>query len=172
MPEETLGAQLAAYIGATYVENQAKSGAAVEDLTTQIQRLHLSHYDLILIQIGGNDILAFHEPKKTAKMLDKILDTLPDAGKIILLTAGNVGGATLIPHIARPFYTFINLKYHKEFEKVAQKRGISYVNLYKKPSEDPFIQNPDEHLAPDGLHPSAKGYMVWFETLKRQIEGS
>jgi lysophospholipase L1-like esterase len=166
-PEESIAGRLAPLIGATYIENQAKNGAAVEDLSTQIQHLRLSRYDFILIQIGGNDILAFHNPKKMAYMLDKILNTLPDAGKIVLTSAGNVGGATLIPLVARPLYTFMTLRMHKEFGKLAKKRGITYVNLFIPPSKDPFVKNPDLHLSPDGLHPSSEGYGVWFEQIKK-----
>lgn len=165
-PDESVGALLSAHIGATYVENQARNGAEVQDLSTQIQHLRLSHYDYILIQIGGNDILAFHNAKKTAYILSKIMDTLPDAGKIILVCAGNVGGATLIPHVARPIYTYMTLQIHKEFGKLAEKRGITYVNLFIKPSKDPFIKDPGRYLSPDGLHPSGEGYRVWFEQIK------
>lgn len=170
LKEDSIAGRTAGHIGATYVENQAKNGAAVEDLTTQIQRLHLSHYDLILLQIGGNDILAFHGAKKTAQKLDKIMDTLPDAGNTILLMAGNVGGATLIPYIARPLYTYLSLRYHKEFGKLAKKRGISYVNLYRRPSDDPFIKDPDRYLSADGLHPSGEGYGEWFNAVKKVLE--
>jgi len=168
-PEDTVAARLAVHLGATYVENQSKNGAAVDDLTTQIQHLHLSHYDVILLQIGGNDILALHEPKKTAERLAAITKTLPDAEKIVLMTAGNVGGATLIPHLIRPFYTWLNLRYHKAFGRMAKEEGITYVNLYRKPSEDPFIQDPDRYLAEDGLHPSSEGYGLWFEHLKASM---
>ncbi len=169
LKEDTVAARVAGYVGATYVENQAKNGAAVEDLTTQIQRLHLSHYDLILLQIGGNDILAFHDAKKTAKKLDKIMDTFPDAGNIIFLMAGNVGGATLIPYLARPVYSYLSRKFHKEFGKLAKKRGIPYVNLYRRPSDDPFIKDPEKYLSADGLHPSSEGYGEWFEEVKKVL---
>lgn len=168
-PEESIAGRLAPFIGATYVENQAKNGAAVEDLSTQIQHIRLSHYDFILIQIGGNDILAFHSAKKMAYMLDKIMDTLPDAGKIVLVSAGNVGGATLIPLVARPLYTYMTLRVHKEFGKLAKKRGITYVNLFIPPSKDPFVKDPGRYLSPDGLHPSSEGYEFWFEQIKRAL---
>lgn len=168
-PEESVAGRLSSYIGASYVENQAKNGAEVEDLTTQLQHLHLSRYDFILIQIGGNDILAFHSAKKTAYLLDKILDSLPDAGKIVLMSAGNVGGATLIPFIVRPLYTYMTLRLHKEFGKIAKKRGITYVNLYLPFAKDPFVQEPDKYLSGDGLHPSGEGYGVWFEQLKKEL---
>lgn len=169
LKEESVAARFAGLMSATYVENQAKNGAAVEDLSTQIQHLHLSHYDAILIMVGGNDILAFHDAKKTAQKLDTILHTLPDAGQVLLMTAGNVGGATIIPHLLRPLYAYITLRYHHEFANIAQKHGISYANLYQKPSEDPFIKEPDRFLSEDGLHPSGEGYGIWFEQLKKKF---
>jgi lysophospholipase L1-like esterase len=168
-PEESIAGRLAPLLGATYVENQAKNGAEVEDLSTQIQHLRLSRYDFILIQIGGNDILAFHSAKKTAYMLDKIMDTLPDAGKIALMCAGNVGGATLIPYIARPLYTYMTLQIHKEFARLAKKRGITYINLFIRPSKDPFMKDPARYLSEDGLHPSSEGYGIWFEQIKASL---
>lgn len=169
LPEDTVAARLGAYIGATYVENQAKNGAAVEDLSTQIQRLHLSHYDYILIQIGGNDILAFHDASKTAEKLNHLLGTLPDWENLIIMSAGNVGGATILPIFARPFYTLTTLAYHKEFSKVAKAHDATYVNLFRKPWKDPFIKEPSQYLADDGLHPSSEGYGLWFEALREEM---
>jgi len=166
MKEDTVAGLLSAYLGATYVENQAKSGAAVEDLSTQIQHLHLSHYDFILIQIGGNDILAFHDASKTAEKLAEILKTLPDADKVVVMSAGNVGGATLIPWGLRPFYMWATLAYHKEFSKVVETAGHTYINLYAPIFKDPFIKDPQKYLAADGLHPSSAGYKLWFASLQ------
>lgn len=169
-PEDTVAAKLAFHIGATYVENQAKSGAAVADLSTQLQHTELSHYHFILIQIGGNDIIAFHDTKGVAKELARILNTLPDAERVVLMSAGNVGGASILPWIARPFYTWKTLQYHKAFTQVANEKGITYVNLYKKPWEDPFIKDTGRYLSADGLHPSSEGYALWFEEVKKAIE--
>lgn len=169
-PEDTLAGRLAAYLGATYVENQAVSGAEVLDLSTQIQRLRLTHYDVILVQIGGNDILAFHGAKKTAADLARILDTLPDAGKVIIMGEGNVGGATMFPHVVRFLHHRGSRAFHKEFAKIAASRGATYVNLYRKPSQDPFFKDPRRYLSADGLHPSSDGYALWFEQMKGQID--
>ncbi len=169
-PEESVAGRLAAYLGTSYVENQAKSGAAVADLSTQIQHTTLSHYDFILVQIGGNDIIAFHDTKRVAKELERILETLPDSGQTILMSAGNVGGASIIPFIARPFYTAKTLAYHRAFTEVAERLGITYVNLYKQPWNDLFIKEPARYLSPDGLHPSSEGYALWFEEVKKALK--
>src|SRR5690349_8444527 len=64
-PEDSIAGRLAAYIGATYVENYAVAGAMTDELKFQIQKAKLPKYDYILLQIGGNDVLTFHSAKKT-----------------------------------------------------------------------------------------------------------
>lgn len=165
-PEETVAGRTAAYVEATYVENYAVSGAAVAELPGQIAQAKRESYDLILIHIGGNDILGFHDPKKVGPHLGEILKTLPKNGKTIVLSAGNVGGATIFPHVMRVVHTWLTLKYHTAFTESVTNAGAIYVNLYMPPSEDPFLKDPGCYLAADGLHPSSDGYALWFEKVR------
>lgn len=165
-PEESVAGLVATYQGATHVENYAVSGAAVEELPGQIKQAKLKRYDLTLIHIGGNDILAFHDPKKTAERLSQILPTLPEAGRVVIMSAGNVGGATIFPWIIRPFHTWLTLQFHAAFDEVAARHHAVYINLYEPPHRDLFLKDPERYLAPDGLHPSSEGYALWFEKVK------
>lgn len=169
-PEDTVAGRLASYLGATHVENYAVSGAMTEELTLQIQQAKLDKYDTILMQIGGNDILAFHNAKRTAARLSNIFGTLPKAETIILLTAGNAGGAKIFPPPIRPFHTMTNLAFHKEFARVAHGWRATYVNLYDPFWKDPFLRDPDRYFARDGLHPSSYGYGLWFDKVKATLE--
>ncbi len=169
-PEDSIAGRLAGYIGATYVENYAVSGAMTEELQYQIQKAKLPKYDYILLQIGGNDVLAFHNPKQTAAALSTAIGKLPPAGKVILMCAGNIGGATLFPPPMRPFHTMKNLAIHKEFARVAHGWKALYVNLYEPFWKDPFLRNPYRYLSRDGLHPSTYGYGLWFEKVKDALE--
>lgn len=168
--EETVAGRLSSYIGATHVENYAVSGATVADLGAQLEKATLSAYDTILIQIGGNDIIFFHDAKRTAQRLDIFMMTLPDAKQVILMTAGNVGGATIFPLIVRPFHTWTNKAFHKWFSKVAIRRHAVYVNLYEEPEFDLFLKYPERYLSSDGLHPSSEGYGLWFEKVKETLK--
>jgi len=168
-PEESVAGRVAAYVGATYTENYAVSGAAVADLPPQIAQAKKSQYDLILIHIGGNDILGFHDPKKVAPELTRILGTLPEAKKVVVLSAGNVGGATIFPHVLRFFHTRLTLAYHAAFADAVKSTPAVYVNLYLPPGKDPFLKDPKKYLAADGLHPSSEGYELWFEQLKTAL---
>lgn len=165
VPEESVAGRLALYMQATYVENLSVSGAQVHELPLQIKSAALDHYSTILIQIGGNDIIRFHDAHETAKLLGSILDTLPRADQVIVMVPGNLGAATLIPWFVRPIYTNLNLKYHTEFEQVVTAHEGVYINLYRPPSEDPFVAHPEIYLAQDEFHPSSAGYEIWCNTL-------
>ena len=166
-PLDTVAGRLSAYIQATYVENHAVSGAAVGDLPSQIAEVMREDYDVILIHIGGNDMIPFRAAKETAAQLSAILMTLPSAKNTYLMSCGNLGGATIFPLFIRPFHTMLNHAYHREFQKVCDTAGIIYINLYHPADRDPFIKDPKTYLAHDGLHPSSEGYELWFNDLKK-----
>jgi lysophospholipase L1-like esterase len=158
--------RLAHSLGATSVENYAVSGAVVADLPAQVAAAKQKTYTAILLQIGGNDIIRFHNAERVGRELEQILKTLPAAEKIILMSAGDVGSAHLFPFFVRPFHTALNQKYHRVFERIATAFGAQYVNLYTLPAKDPFVLEPKKYFSLDGLHPSSEGYRVWFERLE------
>lgn len=166
--EDSLPGRVASAVHATYVENRAVSGAVVTDLPAQIAQASLERYDIVLIQIGGNDITHFHDAEKTTEALESVVQSaVSRSDTTILLTAGNVGAASILPPPIRPFYTKLNLQYHTAFSALAEKVGAVYVNLYRPPLEDPFVRDPQTYLAADGFHPSGAGYGVWFNVLEK-----
>jgi lysophospholipase L1-like esterase len=168
-PEDSIAGRLTAHIGATHVENYATSGAVVADLALQIQKATLNEYDVILIQIGGGDIVFFHNVRKTAQALDIAMMTLPESKLTLLMSAGNVGGAKIFPLVVRPFHTWATHEYHKWFAKVAKRRKATYVNLYLKRKEDIFLDQPDVYFSKDCIHPSSEGYAVWFKKVEEAL---
>ena len=161
---ESVAALFAKQMNATYVENLAVSGSEVDDLPAQIAKMKLKHYHTILLQIGANDIVAFHDASSTAARLGRILVILKNhADHVVLMSAGDVGGATVFPPPLRWYYTSLTLKYHKAFAKAAYAEGAAYVNLYSPPATDEFRKHPEINLAADGFHPSSAGYALWFQ---------
>ncbi|KND46930.1 MAG: hypothetical protein AB199_00680 [Parcubacteria bacterium C7867-004] len=168
-PEESVPALVAAQIGATNVENYAVSGAFVGNLPAQIEQARAPHYALILIQVGANNIVRFSNATSTAQKLGAILDTLPSTSKVVILTAGDVGGATLWPVPLRPIYTKLTIAYNEVFGKTAAARDMIYVNLYEDPSRQIITNDPQTYLAADGFHPSSEGYRLWFEAIRPHL---
>jgi lysophospholipase L1-like esterase len=168
-PDKSLAGLVSVYEGATSVENYSKSGAVTADLPGQIAQVKLSQYHLILIQIGGNDIIRFHDVQKTADQLAAAIKTLPKADKVVIISAGDVGGSPLFPFFLRPFYTHLHLQYHAAFAQVASSTGTTYVNLYMAPENRLIENDPGTYLAADSLHPSAAGYALWFKSIQSAL---
>ena len=166
-PEDTIAGLLAKKIGAEYVENVAVSGSKTEDVQAQYEKAALGHYTLALVMIGGNDITHLVPADTAVSNIKLVLTALKTrADRVIFISAGNIGAATIIPWPFRHYFTVQNLKYHAAFQKLADDIGVEYVNEYAEPSVDPFILHPETYLATDGFHPSSAGYVLWYERIK------
>ena len=177
---DSVSGLLANYTKATYVENLSVSGAQIKDLENQFKNRKLKDsledkYDIILIQIGGNDIMRFKDVNEQRKIYENFLMTLPPYKTLIAISAGDVGDTTLFPFFIRPFHSSLSKEYHKMFSEVLdQQKSINlnsyYINLsYIDKKTNPFLLYPEINLSPDGLHPSSAGYKLWFEKIISQI---
>jgi lysophospholipase L1-like esterase len=170
--EDSIPARMAEALSIGTVENRAVSGAQVHDLAAQIAAAKLPQYDYILILIGGNDIIRFHDASSTSALLREELQKLSKSKRVLIVCAANVGGAMIFPLPLRWYYERLNLQYHARFAEVASSLGYTYVNLYRPKSEDVFVQEPERYTAKDRLHPSSEGYRVWWERIKKTLEES
>jgi len=168
-PEESVAGRVSAYLNADSVENYAVSGAVTKDLNEQRAQASLPKYRLILIQIGGNDIIRFTPADKTGEELRSALRNLPEADTVVIISAGDVGGATLFPWPVRPFHTRLNNRYHETFARIAAEEDVTYVNFGNSPATKKINEKPELYLAADGLHPSSEGYRLWFEEIQSSL---
>lgn len=168
---DSIPAKVAAHIHATHVENYAVSGARIKDIESQLAYATQSKYDVILLQVGANDIMRFSSTEEISPYLEVLLKDLSEKGEtVIFISAGNVGGAPIIPPPLRSLYTKVNLKYHELFKKMSDLYGVRYINLYESADKDPFIQQPEVYFAADSFHPSSAGYEVWFKMLVSELK--
>lgn len=171
-PDDSIAGLLSNKISATHVENYAVSGATVADIAAQAARAQLATYDVILVQIGANDIIRLRSATRIAEMLAPELETLSKKTDVLIhLSVGNVGAAPFFPFFMQPIYHTRTRAYHEAFTKRAAELDTIYVNLYEPPETDPFVAEPNVYLAADGLHPSSAGYALWFEKVKSILPG-
>ncbi|HEY0011086.1 MAG TPA: GDSL-type esterase/lipase family protein [Candidatus Paceibacterota bacterium] len=171
LPEESVPGRVAAALGATYVENHAVIGAVTADLADQVKQGALPAYDFILIQIGANDMVRFHDAEATARALGTTLASLPPAGSVVVISAGDLGTARLFPYPLRVLYTRINREYHQAFGAAVRAEGATYVDLSKGPGVVRFEEDPTAHFAADNFHLSSRGYGLWFEAIRENVQG-
>ncbi len=151
------------------VENHAVSGEVTADTAAQLAAAQKDSYDLVLIQIGANDVIGFRDLGVAQADLKRLLDEArTKSDRIVLLTAGKIGEAPLFPWFARALMTERAADLRERFSSTAAAFGVVYVDLFAIP--DPFATDPRRYYAPDGLHLTDDGYGFWYEQVKHAIE--
>jgi len=152
------------------IENKSKNGRTIGELVDVAKKVE-GKYELILLQIGGNDILQKKDVREVEKQLQEIVVALSDnTNNLLMMSSGNVGGASAFKADEAVFYEGLTRTYREMFLRVAAETQLTYIDLFLEPEVDVISQNPKKYLAIDGLHPSSEGYGVWYTTLKPVLE--
>jgi acyl-CoA thioesterase I len=113
--------------------------------------------DLIILQLGGNDMLRAIDPAQTEANLSSILAELKKRGIRVLLA-----GMRAAPNMGKAYQT----RFDAVYPKLARQYGVK---LY------PFFLNGVTGnralLLPDGLHPTAKGVGIVVAGILPQVRG-
>jgi lysophospholipase L1-like esterase len=148
------------------IENNSVNGRTISDLKPLTVNIY-DQYKMILLQIGGNDILQNREVSEVEIELKEIISNLSDnTDSIVMMSSGNVGGASTFNAEQSKRYESITRDFRSMFIRVADETEIDYVDLFLEPADDPFVSQPNTYLSIDGLHPSDTGYAYWYQKLK------
>lgn len=169
---------IAGLIGHTFpayrVETLAKNGRVISETIPVIQSLKSSERpDLLLLQIGGNDIIGDHSAEAIENDIRLLLtEAKKSAKQVLFMSSGNVGTAAYYVKNGQPNAEMERrtLIAREIFMKVATEQGITYIDLYTQNEDDLFLQEPETYLAIDGLHPSSAGYLLWYQQLVPKVK--
>ena len=160
---------IAGLIGADYpgysVTNNSKNGRTIGEALTEIKTLPTEpKQTLLLLQIGGNDILQKKELDVVRSELKELYSEAKlRATNVVMLSSGNVGTAARFVGTSREGeYDRLSRQFRDMFISVANEAGVTYVDLFEERENDVFLREPKKYFAIDGLHPSAAGYMYWY----------
>lgn len=150
------------------IKNISENGLKLEGLRNKLESLPDEQYDLIVIQIGANDIVGRTSYKEIESQLNDVLDISGGfSKKIVVLTSGNIG---LSPVFKFPVSTFMMHRTRAVrdifLDQIGDRAGIDYVDLFKNKEEDPFGKNVEHYYATDFFHPNGEGYGVWYEQMR------
>lgn len=149
------------------IVNQAINGAKTHEVFDQFPQSS-STFNIVHLQIGGNDIVRFTNLDELETSIDRLLDAATNyADTVFLLTSGNVGTSKLLPFGTRWAYTQRTKAVRSIFMKAAKKYGVVYIDIFRSPKNDPYYQNPEIYYSPDFFHPSSKGYEDWYGFVKQ-----
>jgi len=166
---DSIAGRIARDYPGTEIVNLAQDGAKVEDIPAQLKDFRNGEFDLVLLQVGGNDIIRFTDLDRLNDSITEVLRLSSDkGGKVIFMSTGNVGLAPVFFPPVSWIYSWRTRKVRAMFMAVSHKEKVEYIDLFKERDEDPFLRDSATFYAADTLHPGSEGYRLWYEELKRQ----
>lgn len=169
-PEDSTAGRLGKDYPTADIVNKGVNGSKVAALPERFTEFKDDQFDLVLIQIGGNDIVRFTDPAAIERDLKTTLTEANRVGKqVILLHCGNFGTAKLLPVGSRWIFTNRTAKIRTLYQRIAPEYDAAYIDLWRVSSDDPFARDPDTYYAADYFHPSSAGYEDWYQHIKVEL---
>jgi lysophospholipase L1-like esterase len=152
------------------IVNNSRNGRTIGELVSVAEAVS-GNYQLILLQIGANDIVSQRNSAEVESELRYIVEILAEhTPHIVMISSGNVGGAATFNAEQAELYTRLTREFRERYSNVGDETNLHYVDLFLEPEDDIMSQNPEKYLAWDGFHPSAAGYALWYERLRPVLE--
>lgn len=149
------------------VANPSVTGWTTQDLIDkELPVFNSSNPTFATLLIGVNDWVQKVEKEKFHSnlnyIIDKVLEKLPNKRNLVLITIPDFSAT---PNGSKYGHGRDITEGIKEFNTIitseANKHGLKVVDVFPTTQQ---MKNKSDHVAADGLHPSAKEYAVW-ETL-------
>ena len=173
LPDESTSGRLAAAFPHARVINVARSGANVGKVLVQLAhvverlaRVGCRKVDFVLIHACANDVIEFRSPEDVEEDLRAVIALARGLSDNVVVMPGQ--NFSVAPFFLRPLKAIITWharRIHAVVERVTSEMGVTFVDLFRDPSEDPFVKEPQRYYCADGLHPSGEGYGLWFSAL-------
>lgn len=152
------------------ITNAAISGSRTTDVIKQISAFEKKHFDLIVIQIGGNDVTHFTNLKEIVCNMEQIIKKAKEiAPELIVWGSGSAGYA---PIFIPPFswiLTAETLRLYKTIAQVVRNAKCTYIELFVPWKDDVFKTDTKKYYAPDCFHVADASYKIWYEKCKPKI---
>lgn len=172
IPQLTVAGRLGNAFPDADIINAGVNGMRAIALLDALSAYQDTRFDLIVIHIGGNDIVRFtnlSELDSRVRNAMTLASTMTDS--IILLHGGNVGSAPFFPPGTHELYKKRTAAVRKRYIQIAKDfDAVQYVDLFREGDADPYIQDPATFYAGDSFHPSSAGYGDWYKYVLMAIE--
>ncbi len=133
------------------VINHGVSGDTTAGGLERIDWMMADKPDIVMVELGGNDMLRALDPVATERNLDAIIGKLKETGATVWLV-GMLAPRNFGPEYVKAFDGI--------FKKVADKHGVPlYPFFLDGVAQDPALNQPD------GIHPNAKGVDILVERI-------
>lgn len=166
----TVPGRLAAAFPGTEIVNQSSDRALSADIAAQIQA-STGHFDLILIFVGADDVVRLSSYAAMTRAAERALDVASSrADHVAVVPPADLGAAPIWVWPIDALFSRRAETVRRAWQVATRERThVHMVDLRLLRHGDPFRLRPRRYYSPDGIHPSADGYALWFAQITRQV---
>lgn len=152
-------------------QNPAVSGYTTQELINEeLALVATTHPTHVTIMIGANDIVQGVDEDVFARNIQFIMDTVLETVEANRITVITIPNFLLTPTGSRFTSSTITTArinlFNTRILEAARRRNLTTVDLYELSSK---LATDSAMIAPDGLHPSARQYARWADTIYPMI---
>lgn len=148
------------------IENFSRTGKRIDEQLAEFPEGE-KHYHLILLHIGGNDILQMTPYSRVRRGLSALVDKAKkSADHVVILHSGNIGLAPLFIWPLNRIFAERSRQFRKLYMQLAAEKGFVYVDLFQEKRDDVFLKDIQRFYAPDLIHPGTEGYACWYQRIR------
>ena len=153
------------------IANISQNGKKIQGLLAEFASQTFGKYDLVVIQIGGNDIMQLTPFKNIESDLIAVIERAKTIGRhVVILHSGNVGTAPIFHWPFDAIMTNRSRRVREIYMSQAKAHGAIYVDLFSEREDDLFLKDVKRYYSPDSLHPGGDGYRWWYERIRRTLD--
>jgi len=172
-PVNTVGGLLAAEYPNASIETTAVIGAKVKDLPIQLNKAQHSKYNLIVVGIGGNDIVKFSRYSEVTELLSAFLkQTSQIADQVILCHSVNIGNIGFFVFPLNYLYSHRSLRMSRLYTSIASKYPKVSEAIFYRPLNNDHYNKKTRHkfVAADGFHGTDYANQYFFKLVLEAIQ--
>lgn len=170
-PEESIAGRFAQQYPQAHIENYAVTGARAKDVLEQLEKAQ-GRYDLTLINVGGNDVIALTPLTKLREYITQVLEKAKEkSDKVAIGLGGQMELIPMAPKAIRGLLRFQQQRYSELYQELTNKKGALYINYFEdRELNGHFARDPQKFFSEDRFHPSGAGYEAAYKTLTGCLE--
>lgn len=170
--EESVAGMFGKDFPSAHIRNVGKSGLRVAGLPGRLTLVNDEHYDLMVVLIGGNDVVRLTKYSELEHDLESFLvEAKRHATTLVLLSPGNVGDAPIFPRPIGIYVTNRANRLRQIFAAVATRQHVLYVDPFLSHKEDYWLKNRTFYYGADSFHPRG-GYGDWYQQIRAALNAT
>jgi lysophospholipase L1-like esterase len=150
--------------------NLGKNGDRLPGLDQRFNLVTNQKFDLVIIQIGGNDVV--HNtpaPLIESSLISVVRKARVVARRVVLVPSGlDLGQVPFFPWFFDQTLNERSANLDEIFSRVAAVEGVAMIKLTEGLVGADFFEQPI-NFADDRFHPSSAGYAIWYSQLRGEL---